>query len=233
MKTEPTPQSFARRMEPQAEALFRLLADKAAQCLSETQGLMPGDTGYVEMTDASVRNAVRLGELDAKLMLAMAKLAARSRHDIHVSKGAETADTRASERLIAFLKESSEIAADYDMPAEEQARIVAALEEPEFRITDEEMETADMRPLYRRMKIFKEDRSARRRVLLHPNDRDRLTGVELDNLTRDQFAQRLQLYALERRRVAEAIEAPEAQPDAPGGTPSRFEGSNNGAADGG
>lgn len=212
------PPSLSGRLEPHAESLLLQLGMEMTRCLKDAREAAPGEAAALRK--AEIRNAVRLGKLSANIMLAMAKLSGRSRHHIHVTRGPEGGGADAADRYLEFLERTKPPEIHLDLPACEQIRIATALEEAEFRFTAAEMNSRDTEPLRMRLAQFKEDRSERRRLLLHEEDRHRLTEGELAGLSRDEFAGRLHVYALERTKHADA-EAAEDAGEAGWGDPPR------------
>lgn len=215
------PPSLSGRLEPYAESLLLQLGMEMTRCLKDAREAAPGEAAALR--EAEIRNAVRLGKLSANIMLAMAKLSGRSRHHIHVTRGPEGQEADAADRLMEFWERSNAREVDYDLPAGEQARIAMALEEEKFVITAEEMNSPDTGRLRERLAQYKEERSERRHLLLHEADRHRLTEGELKSLERDEFAERLQVYAIERVRRAEAEAPGDADKVGPGDPPRKLE----------
>lgn len=215
------PPSLSGRLEPHAESLLLQLGMEMTRCLKDAREAAPGEA--MALREAEIRNAVRFGKLSANIMLAMAKLSGRSRHHIHVTRGPEDQRADAADRYLEFLERTKPPEIHLDLPACEQIRIATALEEAEFRFKAEEMNSRDTGTLRERLAQYKEERSERRRLLLHEEDRHRLTEGELKSLDRDEFAGRLHVYALERTKRAEAEADGDADEVGPGAPPRKLE----------
>jgi hypothetical protein len=186
------------------------MAREVANCFAAARASDPGGEGYEALRDAELGHAVRLGKVSAKILMGLGKLSGRYDHNIAITRPDPRGPVSTDALLEAYRRyqdtRRGSFPSYHGLPEEDLARIAAAMDEQELRITPEEMESEDFMALDRRLKAWRMDRAERRRVLLHEADRARLTHEELLYLSKGDFANRLEIYAFARMEEAERRE---------------------------